>query len=299
MALTRPRYSQIYDTDYKQSVRVATTTDVGNLLATGNMVNTIDGNLLVADDRILVKDQNDAKQNGIYKVVTVGTGSNGTWIRASDADAIGNGKVTSGMTTTVTEGTVNYSKTFKLATPDPIIVGTTELTFIDPFTRAAVGANTHVQFNDNGSLLGTSGFTFNKTSNVLTVTGNISSTSGYFLGNGALLTGIVSGGSPDKISSSASNVTVTSSYVNVAINGSNVASFSSLGFSITGNLYLLGASLAAIYGGTGQTTYATGDLLYATSSTTLARLPAGGANEVLQIHANAVPYWGNIDGGTY
>lgn len=69
--------------------------------------------------------------------------------------------------------------------------------------------------------------------------------------------------------------------------------------SVVGNLQLLSAPLAAIYGGTGQTGYTAGDLLYATSSTTLAKLPAGGANQVLQIHANAVPYWGDIDGGTY
>jgi hypothetical protein len=104
---------------------------------------------------------------------------------------------------------------------------------------------------------------------------------------------------PDKILSGASNVTVTSNYVNVAVNGSNVASFSSQGFTVSGNLYLLGSPLAAIYGGTGQSSYTAGDLLYATSSTTLAKLPAGSANQILQIHANAVPYWDDIDGGTY
>ena len=192
MALTRPRYSQIYDTDYKQSVRAATTGPVGNLLATSNMTNTVDGVTLAVNDRILVKDQADAKQNGIYFVLTVGTGANGTWRRSLDADG-GNSKVTSGMTTTVTEGNDNASKTFKLSTPDPILVGTTELTFVNPFviTASAGGGNTQIQFNDTGGVLnGSAGLTFNKNGNVLTSTGNVVSTGGYFLGNAALLSGL-------------------------------------------------------------------------------------------------------------
>ena len=173
MALTRPRYSQIYDTDYKQSVRVATTGDVGNLLATGNMTNTVDGKLLAVADRILVKDQLDAKQNGIYKVLTLGTGVNGTWIRTTDADANGNGKVTSGMTTTVAEGDVNISKTYKLSTPDPITVGVTELTFINPFASSAVGSDKQIPFNDSGTNNATANLTFDKTNNTLTVSNAI------------------------------------------------------------------------------------------------------------------------------
>lgn len=174
MALTRPRYSQIYDTDYKQSVRLATTADVGNLLAGGgNITNTVDGVTVAANDRILVKDQSDGKQNGIYRVVTVGTGSNGTWIRALDADA--SDKVTSGMSTTISEGNTNFGKTYKLNTPDPITLGTTSLTFINPFdiTASAGGANTQVQFNDMTYLSGSPGFTFEKTSNILGIAGGI------------------------------------------------------------------------------------------------------------------------------
>jgi hypothetical protein len=174
MALTRPRYSQIYDTDYKQSVRVATTADVGNLLATGNMTNSVDNVPLNLNDRILVKDQSDAKQNGIYRVATVGTGSNGTWVRALDANA--SDKVTSGMTTIISEGNANANKTFRLATPDPIIVDTTELTFVNPFAASAAGANTQVQFNDGGVPGASPGLSFDASGNVLTVGGNVSIT---------------------------------------------------------------------------------------------------------------------------
>ena len=224
MALTRPRYSQIYDTDYKQSVRVATTEDVGNLLVTGNMTDSVDGKTLSLNDRILVKDQNDAKQNGIYYVSVVGTGSNGTWVRAKDANA--SDKMTSGMTTIVSEGVVNASKTFRLSTLDPITLGTTELTFINPFTAgSAGGANTYVQINDTGITSGFPGLTFDKASNLLTVTGNISSTSGYFLGNGSQLTGIdatsIQNGTSNVKTYGSSNVTISSGGVaNVIVVGS-------------------------------------------------------------------------------
>ena len=175
MALTRPRYSQIYDTDYKQSVRVATTEDVGNLLVTGNMTNSVDGVTVVVEDRILVKDQIDAKQNGIYRVASAGTGSNGTWVRALDADA--NDKVTSGLTTTITEGSVEISKTYKLSTPDPIVLGTTELIFTNPYAAGSVaGIDKQIQYNDTGLTAGSAGLTFNKTGNVLTVGGNVNVT---------------------------------------------------------------------------------------------------------------------------
>jgi hypothetical protein len=190
MALTRPRYSQIYDTDYKQSVRVATTADVGNLLATGNMTNSVDGVSLVLLDRILVKDQSDAKQNGIYRVLTVGSGSNGTWGRALDADA--NDKVTSGLTTIVSEGTINAYKTFKLATSDPIVVGVTLLTFVNPFdtgSNVVPGANGQIQYNNFGVPGASPGLSFDALANVLTVGGNISS-GGFFIGNGSQLTGL-------------------------------------------------------------------------------------------------------------
>ena len=61
-------------------------------------------------------------------------------------------------------------------------------------TGAPVGVNTQVQFNNAGSFGAQTGFTFNKTSNLLSVPGNVSATGNitgnYFLGNGSQLTGI-------------------------------------------------------------------------------------------------------------
>ena len=83
MALTRPKYSNIVDTDYKASVRAITTT---NITLSGGAPSTYDGLTLAVGDRILVNAQSTGSQNGIYTVTTVGSGSNGTWSRASDAN---------------------------------------------------------------------------------------------------------------------------------------------------------------------------------------------------------------------
>jgi hypothetical protein len=64
--------------DAKPSVKAASTADL-----TLSGAQTIDGVALVAGDRVLVKDQTTAANNGIYVVAA------GTWTRASDADAWG------------------------------------------------------------------------------------------------------------------------------------------------------------------------------------------------------------------
>ena len=67
--------------DFKDSCKAATT---GNLTLTGGAPNVLDGVTLALNDSILVKDQNNLAENGIYRITTLGTGSNGTWTRRSD-----------------------------------------------------------------------------------------------------------------------------------------------------------------------------------------------------------------------
>ena len=66
--------------DPKASVKAATVANIASL--SGTM--TIDGVALVAGDRVLVKDQTTASQNGIYVVAA------GAWTRASDANTWNN-----------------------------------------------------------------------------------------------------------------------------------------------------------------------------------------------------------------
>lgn len=124
MGLTRIRAQQITDTDYKQAVRVATDVDI---TLTGGAPVVVDGVTLQVNNRVLVRQQTDAAQNGLYVVSTVGVGSNGTWVRSSDADQTG--EISSGMVVMVTEGVAYADVLWKLTTNGNIVVGQTELSF--------------------------------------------------------------------------------------------------------------------------------------------------------------------------
>jgi hypothetical protein len=103
--------------DVKASVRAATTSNLQNISG----IQIIDGVTLVAGDRVLVKNQSTASTNGIYVVAA------STWSRSTDADT--DAEVTSGMFTFVEEGTVNADSGWVLSTNNPIVVGSTSLTF--------------------------------------------------------------------------------------------------------------------------------------------------------------------------
>jgi hypothetical protein len=64
------------------------------------------------------------------------------------------------------------------------------------------------------------------------------------------------------------------------------------------NSLTLTSALAAIYGGTGQSTYAAGDLLVANTGNTLSKLSLGTDGKVLQSNGTAVIY-ADLDGGTF
>ncbi len=105
--------------DPKASVRAATT---ANITLSG--AQTVDGVALVAGDRVLAKDQTTASQNGIYVVAS------GAWARAGDADNSPANEVSSGLFCFTDEGTVNAGIGWVLATPNPITLDTTALTFV-------------------------------------------------------------------------------------------------------------------------------------------------------------------------
>lgn len=105
--------------DPKDAVQVAST---GNIdLATGGLL-TIDGVAVFASDRVLVKDQTNPAENGIYEAAV------GSWVRSGDADS--DAEVTQGMSTIVLNGLTNARKLYVLTTLDPITVGVTGLTFV-------------------------------------------------------------------------------------------------------------------------------------------------------------------------
>jgi hypothetical protein len=121
--------------DVKVSCRLATVANIVNFNAAPN---TADGVNLVAGDRVLVRAQTAPSQNGIYTVTTLGTGSNGVWTRATDADAAD--EVHAGLFTFVAEGNTLADTGWVLTSNDPITVGTTALTFAQ-FSGGGVPGN--------------------------------------------------------------------------------------------------------------------------------------------------------------
>jgi len=110
--------------DVKQSVRLASTANVAiaNGLEAGD---TIDGVVLVAGDRVLLKNQTTASENGIYVAVASGAAS-----RSSDANGTADtGELKSGTFAFVEEGTVNFDSGFVVSTDGTITVDSTNITW--------------------------------------------------------------------------------------------------------------------------------------------------------------------------
>jgi hypothetical protein len=153
MGLTRVRASNILDSDYKQSCRLSTNSDV---TLSGGAPSTVDGVSVNLNDRILVKSQSTATQNGIYKVTTVGTGSNGTWTR--DVDATAAYSISPGMTVYVEEGLTFADSYWYVSTIGNIVIGTTSITFNSLSNAITTGSNASVIFSNSTS--GISGATY-------------------------------------------------------------------------------------------------------------------------------------------
>ncbi|MBC2657743.1 phage tail protein [Pseudomonas sp. MSSRFD41] len=101
--------------DAKASVLVATT---GPIQLAGTP--TIDGVPVPLGSRVLVKDQAQGKDNGIYVTAEI-------WKRATDADS--STKVTPGLLVAVEQGTASADSLWLLSTDGPIVLGTTPLAF--------------------------------------------------------------------------------------------------------------------------------------------------------------------------
>jgi len=107
--------------DVKQSVHVAT---VGAITLSTDLFpgEYIDGHQIATGDRVLVKNQDTASENGIYEVQ-----SDGSVVRAPDADT--NAEVSAGMFCFVSMGDVNHDSGWVLITDGPINLGVTGLEF--------------------------------------------------------------------------------------------------------------------------------------------------------------------------
>jgi hypothetical protein len=258
--------------DVKQSVRVATTANI-----TLSNTQTVDGVALNVGDRVLVKDQTDPIENGLYVVSLTG------WTRAADADEPN--EVSAGLFVFVEEGSTNADSGFVLTSDNPMTVGTDALEF--------------VQFSGAGQIvagdgLSKSGNTLSvNVANGLEISGDnvqiASSAAGDGLTYASGVLDIV--GTNNRISVNTNSIDISASYV-------GQSSITTLGTVTTGtwNADVIGPA----YGGTGKSSYNAFDLLVGNAATGLATLALGSAGKVLQVNdaGNALVY-GDLDGGVY
>lgn len=113
----------------KEPARLATT---ANITLSGLQV--IDGLLTAAGDRVLVKNQTTASQNGIY------VASAGAWARADDANATG--ELVAGTLIIVAEGATQEDTGWLVATNNPIVIGTTPIAWTE-FGTSGITALEH------------------------------------------------------------------------------------------------------------------------------------------------------------
>jgi hypothetical protein len=105
---------------WKQAVRAATTA-TGTLSTAYENGDAIDGVTLATGDRILIKNQSSASENGSYTV-----NASGAPTRATDADS---GAELVNASVYVSEGTTNADTQWTCSTNAPITVGSTSLAF--------------------------------------------------------------------------------------------------------------------------------------------------------------------------
>ncbi len=126
----------------KDPVNAGTT---GNITLSGEQ--TIDGVSVTGGMAVLVKDQTDATENGIY------TASTSAWSRRTDFDETS--EVKTGSFTFILAGTANSNKQYAVITTGTIIPGTSGMQFAQINTTVAYTAGDGIDISGNSISVGT------------------------------------------------------------------------------------------------------------------------------------------------
>ena len=238
----------------------------------------IDGDTdITVGDRIIVAGEANAAHNGIY-VITSTT----VLTRADDFDT--STEMAGGDFIFVTHGT-QYADTGWVLSEAVNTIGTDAVTFI--------------QFSGAGSYTAGSGLTLTGTEFSV----NVAATGGIEISAGDLqLKSTVAGAGLTytdgvvNVVGTADRTTVTADAIDIASTYVGQSSITTLGTITTGTWN--GDTITEAHGGTNQTSYTRGDILYATADNTLAKLAIGTAGQMLVSDGTDVA-WASIDGGSF
>jgi hypothetical protein len=250
------------------------------ITANANGALSFGGGSPTATQRLLVKDEVGGNQayNGIYVVTQAGSGGSPFILtRATDYDTSGAGtnEIDAGDYVLVISGT-NASTAWVQQTTLPIVVGTTALVFLQfnaPITyNAGTGLNLSPATTFNISNTGVTATSYGSASSVATFTVNA---------QGQLTT------------AATTSISINGNQITSGTVGSAYISGSYTGITGVGTLTAgtwNATTIDAGYGGTGLASYTAGDLIYATGTTTLAKLAIGSSSYVLTSTGAAPQY---------
>lgn len=275
----------------------ATLTNAGTLAAFAP-----DGPTAQVGDRILVYNQTNAFENGVYTVTTVGSGAV-AWVltRATDADTYAlkspNG-LGLGDAFFVTSGNTGAGETYVCNTSGTITFGTTNITFVQISSAQVYSAGTGLNLSPattfNISNTGVTASTYGSGSNVpvfaVNAQGQITSVTNTAI---AISAGAVSGLAASATTDTTDATNITSGTLpSGRLNGSYTG-VTGVGTLTAGTWN--GSTIAAAYGGTGLSSYAVGDLIYADTTTSLAKLAdVASGNVLLSGGVGTAPAWGQV-----
>jgi len=272
------------------------------LTATANGALSVDSTLTIVAERILVKNEVAGANNGVYTVTQVGSaGTPYILTRATDFDTVGTGvdQIDEGDFFLVTSGTANVNTAWVQQTAPPITIGTTALVFQQfsaPITyTAGTGLNESPAYTFNIANTGVTAATYGSGSQVpvfaVNAQGQLTTVTNTSI---AIAAGAVSG-----LAASATTNTTDAGNISTGTlpSGRLIGGYTQ----VTGVGTLTAGTwnattIDSAYGGTGFSTYTTGDLIYTSATNTLSKLPIGSTNQVLTV-VGGVPAWAASTGG--